>query len=102
MRLPFASEAAEELEATGAWYESERPGYGALFVDEVRKAVELAAIFPLSGHSVAGAPEGREVRRFALRSFPYSVVTAVLQGKRAVIAVAHHRRAPDYWLDRSE
>ncbi len=76
MRLPFESGAADELEATAAWYERERPGYGALFMSEVRKSVDRAA------------------------RFPYSVVTAIVDGCRAVVAVAHGNREPGYWRDR--
>ncbi len=42
----------------------------------------------------------RDVRRFVVRVFPYSVVTALVSGQRAVVAVAHGRRDPLYWRDR--
>ena len=100
MRLPFESGAADEVEAAAAWYERERAGYGALFMSEVRRAVDRAARFPRSGPRVPGLDPERDVRRFLLRRFPYTVVTAIVDGRRAVVAVAHGSREPGYWRDR--
>ncbi len=80
MRLPFAAEAADELAAAAEWYESERVGYGEVFVSEVRTAVERAADFPKSGARVDGSEPEREVRLFRTRRFPFSVVTALVAG----------------------
>jgi hypothetical protein len=40
------------------------------------------------------------VRRFSVLRFPYSIVTAIVDGRRAVVAVAHASREPQYWYDR--
>lgn len=93
MRLPFEAEAVAEFEAAAAWYEHERPGFGALFVSEVRRAVNRAADLPRSGRRVSGTDPVRDVRRLVVRRFPYEVVTA-LTGQRADVAVAHDRRRP--------
>ena len=100
MRLPFEEEAAAELIDAAAWYERERKGFGALFVAEVRRTVARAADLPRSGPRVAGCHPDRDVRRFVVRRFPYLVVTAIVSGERAVVAVAHGRRRPGYWRDR--
>lgn len=100
MRLPFEADAADELEAIASWYERQRPGYGALFVSELRVCVERAAQFPKSGMRVSDLDPARDARRFAVNRFPYSVVTAIISGRRAVIAVAHTSRQPSYWRDR--
>lgn len=102
MRLPFAAGAADELEAAALWYEGEREGYGRLLMSEVARSVARAARLPESGATVAGITPELDVRRFAVRRFPYSVVTALVLGRRTVIAVAHHRRAPGYWRERFE
>ncbi|MBI2898397.1 MAG: type II toxin-antitoxin system RelE/ParE family toxin [Deltaproteobacteria bacterium] len=98
--LPFAAEAADELEAAAAWYESERPGYGSLFLEEVARKAKLAARFPQSGTRVSGFDVGHDVRSFRIRRFPYSLVTAVVGGQATVFAVAHHSREPGYWCSR--
>ena len=100
MRLPFESEAADELDAAAAWYEREREGYGALFAFEIRRTVERAADFPQSGTRVPAMDPKRDVRRFVVRRFPYLVITAMVSGRRAVVAVAHGHRQPGYWRDR--
>lgn len=69
-------------------------GYGALFVAEVRRAVDRAADLPRSGRRVRGTDPDRDVRRFVVRRFPYVIVTALVAGTRAVIAVAHGHRRP--------
>ncbi len=102
MRLPFESEAAAEFVAATEWYEREREGYGALFVSEVRRAVDRAADLPRSGPAIPGTDPEHDVRRFVVSRFPYLVITAIVAGQRAVVAVAHGRRRPGYWRDRVE
>lgn len=102
MDLPFEDEAARELEAAAVWYESERKGYGAVFLDEVEAKVGRAARFPGSGPRIAlsGLSPGHDVRRFPLERFQYQVITAIVTGRRAVVAIAHTSRRPGYWMDR--
>ncbi len=101
MRLPFVPEALDELEAAASYYERERPGYGALFVSEVKLRVDRAARFPRSGRRIAGIDAGPDFRGFGLKRFPYVVVIGSVAGQRAVVAVAHTRRAPGYWRKRA-
>lgn len=100
MRLPFIPEALDEVEAAAMNYERARPGYGALFVAEVRVRVDRAAQLPGSGKPVAGLDPMRDFRTFGLRRFPYVVVVGVVGESRAVVAVAHTHREPDYWRGR--
>lgn len=100
MRLPFEEKAAEELEAVAQFYERERAGYGHLFMVEVSKKVARAADFPKSGTRIQDTDPERDVRSFVLSKFPYIVVTAIVAGRRAVVAVAHQHRRPGYWKDR--
>ena len=100
MRLPFEAEAADEFVAAAEWYEADRIGYGEVFVSEVRTAVERAADFPNSGVRVEGSAPDRDVRLFRTRRFPFSVVTALVAGRRAVVAVAHTKSRPGAWRDR--
>ncbi|MCX4244171.1 type II toxin-antitoxin system RelE/ParE family toxin [Paraliomyxa miuraensis] len=102
MELPFEAQAAEELWQAVEWYESEREGYGELFLDEVEAKVARAARFPHSGPRVflPNVEPGHDIRRFPLGRFQYQVITAIVAGERAVIAVAHTSRRPGYWQDR--
>jgi toxin ParE1/3/4 len=102
MELPFEEEAARELEAAAIWYESEREGHGEVFLDEVEAKVGRAARFPGSGPRVSlpGLPLGHDVRRFPLERFQYQVITAIVAGRRSVVAIAHTSRRPGYWMTR--
>ena len=100
MRLPFEAEAFAELEDAAVWYERERPGYGRLFASEVRRTVGRAAELPQSGPPVPNTDTVHDVRRFAVRRFPYQVITALLEHQRVVVAVAHTARLPGYWRSR--
>lgn len=100
MKLPFEADAADELEAAATWYERQRAGHGDSFASAVQRTVDRAARFPQSGIRAHGFDRERDVRRFSVLRFPYSIVTAIVNGRRAVVAVAHARREPGYWSDR--
>ncbi|MGE0116547.1 MAG: type II toxin-antitoxin system RelE/ParE family toxin [Dongiaceae bacterium] len=90
--LPAAR--AELLEAQ-SYYDEVWPGLGADFVAEVERVLQL-----LRQRPALGAPGSAHTRRFSLRRFPYSVVYLVESEKLTVVALAHHRRRPDYWRRR--
>jgi hypothetical protein len=74
VRVRFSAEAAEELGAATAWYDTQRRGLGLVFIDAVEAAVDLVARYNL----------------------PY----LVLDDHVRVLAVAHDRRRPRYWAPR--
>lgn len=100
MLLPFESAAADEFEEAASFIDSERPGHGERFVEEVLLAIDQATVFPRSGRQVPESPDDNDVRIFGLRRFPYSLVTAIISERRTIVAIAHDRRAPGYWLSR--
>lgn len=61
-----------------------------------------AARFPKSGVAVPETNPDRDVRRFGLKRFPYSVVIGTVSARQAVIAVAHMNGEPGYWRARLE
>jgi len=90
-------EAQDEIAEAIDWYEARRPGLGVEFVG----AVDIAL------RSIAEAPErfprwqeNRRYRRLVLDRFPYVVFFHVLNAGPEVVAVAHARRRPGYWLAR--
>jgi hypothetical protein len=68
-------EAVMELAEAASWYETHQPGLA-------NTAVDL------------------EIRRALLPRFPYALVFLELQTEIRVLAVAHAKRHPDYWLNR--
>ncbi len=97
--IGFHPEALSEVEQARDWYDDKRPGLGAEFVDQVERAVKAIERAPLSFARVRGRSGAR---RALLARFPYLVVFAVLDdGQVLVVALAHARRRPGYWLRRA-
>ena len=67
MRLPFEDKAADELESIVRFFEEERPGYGRLFLAEVKKKVARAADYPNSGTRMS--PTGAKPEPLCSASF---------------------------------
>lgn len=44
--------------------------------------------------------KGTDIRRRILRQFPYSIFYIVEDDNVVIIAIAHHKRRPGYWLPR--
>jgi len=96
---PFAVEfhplAADEVEAAERWYRERNETAATRFRRELDRAVESIAERP-----EAAAPYGGNTRRFLLRRFPFFVVYRVYSSRVQIVAVAHARRRPHYWLQR--
>lgn len=65
----------------------------------MRHTLELIEMFPLIGGRVAGVADA-DVRRMPIHTFPYHVVFADLSDRLEVVAFAHNRRRPAYFMDR--
>jgi len=66
-------------------------------------ALNNAARFPQSGALVLGFDEELDVRQFVVgHRLPFVIITALINGQRIAVAVAHTRRQPGYWKDRIE
>jgi plasmid stabilization system protein ParE len=97
MSLPVALRLEAKLEFDEAfdWYERQRPGLGGSFAACVEEAFERVAKAPELGAKVL-----REVRRAAVRRFPYSLYYTVEADRIVVIAVFHGKRDPKVWQSR--
>ena len=86
---------AEFLESVG-FYETRVNGLGQAFIDELESTIKL----------VCGAPQQNkiecepDIRRVSLQRFPFSLIYRVKRPLIQILAVAHDRRRPQYWLDR--
>jgi toxin ParE1/3/4 len=88
-------EADQELRDGAVYYAQEgNAELGLAFIEEFERALGLLYTQP-----ELGAPwRGR--RRFPLRRFPYSIIYYIKGDEIRVIALAHHRRRPGYWVGR--
>ena len=96
MSYEFHPEAqAEHLEAI-AYYEEQRAGLGAKYLAEFERVLARVCESP-HRYPIERSPS---IRRVRLHRFPFKVLFRSDDGKVQVLAVAHHRRRPTYWLGR--
>ena len=84
-----------DVEAAFEWYENERPGLGAEFLDTLRATYHRVADGPLKYQELRGG-----IRRALLRRFPYAVYFAIEADIVVVVAVLHASRDPAEWQRR--
>lgn len=96
----FLPEAAAEMSEAAAFYERRRPGLGERFLDLVEATVRRIEDAPLAG-SPWPAKRTRVVdaHRWMLPGFPFAVVYVTMP-EVVVVAIAHTKRRPGYWLPR--
>jgi toxin ParE1/3/4 len=93
----FHRSARAEFLAAIDWYVERDPIVAAAFAQVVDAAVREIAAIPVGWPTWAGRDD---VRRRVLRRYPYSLVYLVEETTIIVLAVAHHKRRPGYWLRR--
>jgi plasmid stabilization system protein ParE len=95
-RFLILPEASEELEACVTYYNSQQPGLGTEFLTEFEKTTERIFELPNAARLVAEGIHSRPVHRF-----PFHVLYRSLPEEIIIVAVAHRRRRPGYWVDRT-
>lgn len=100
MRIIYLAAASDELHATIDWYaEHATTDHAASFASAIEAAIfeiaETPSAWPISRLS-------SRVRGRALRSIHHSVFYLVEPGQIVIVAIAHMKRRPGYWLDRVE
>ena len=97
MTIWFHPEAEAEHLETVAYYEARRPGLGAHYLAAFEQALKAVGADP---HRFLIVQEP-DIRRAPLVRFPLSIVYRETSGKIEILAVAHHKRRPAYWIARS-
>lgn len=88
--------ASDDLAEAVGFYEKERSGLGLELAEEVERTLSLLRAFPEAAPRVRG-----EFRRAVVSRFPYSLIYRIAGDVLRVVAVAHHKREPSYWVRRS-
>jgi plasmid stabilization system protein ParE len=95
VRIRFHPAAAAEVEAAVQWYAEHSPLAARAFAMEVSVCVERVreapARWPYYMHNT---------RRYLFPHFPFSLIYRVHNREIEIVAVAHHRRRPGYWMSR--
>ena len=94
-KLRFLPDAELELLREVAYYAKARSGVGMRFQAAVEAAAKLAMAHPLGG-----APSFADTRSVLVRGFPFSLVYRATPDEVLVVAIAPHRKRPQYWASR--
>jgi plasmid stabilization system protein ParE len=101
VRVRLHPGAVADLTSAGDWYELQVAGLGADLTDEVDRALDAIAERPMTWPEWPGVGEALGVRRFLLARFPFAVAYVVEGDEVVVLAIAHLRRRPGYWVRRA-
>lgn len=88
-------EAQSDIRHAANYYEQGAPGLGQEFVAEVRRTLRRLMDYP-----ELGALTRHGARKLPMRRFPLSVIYRVETNCVLVLAIAHQKRRPDFWLKR--
>lgn len=86
---------AEHLEHV-AYYQSQRHGLGARYLAAFAAAMVNVCAAP-QRYKIKFPPD---IRQYQVAGFPYNILYRHIGKEIEVLAVAPHRRCPDYWLER--
>ena len=95
MKIAFHPDAEFELNEYASFYETEIPGLGVRFLDEAQRLSNLIAEHPYLGQEIE-----KDFRHFVFVSFPHSYIYQIEEDRIWLLAVAHHKRIPEYWRER--
>ncbi len=97
MKLEILAEAESELIEIIGYYEEIEPRLGIRLKHEVRNTIEWI-------RANAEIPRLRNggYRRTNLKVFPYYIAYYVESDRICILAIAHSRRSPEYWLQRKK
>lgn len=93
--IEFLQAAHTDLRGAYDWYFERNPEAAATFIREIEAALDSISENPLMWASYMGG-----TRRRVLRRFPFSIIYRVKELNIIIVAVAHGRRRPGYWLGR--
>jgi plasmid stabilization system protein ParE len=93
--LVVRDDARRELLEARDYYDEQRLGYGERFVEAVETEFALLLQFPEIGKRLR-----KNVRRRNISRWPYGIVYVLDADELVIIAIAHHRRRPEYWRSR--
>jgi plasmid stabilization system protein ParE len=98
-KLDFEITDEAEADYRGAvdFYAEDSKEAARAFAHEFRGVIALLRERPL-----IGTPHIEGTRRKVFTRFPYAVIYDVLPDRVGVIAVAHHSRDPEYWVERAK
>ena len=102
MHLELHPEARAELRSAALWYDERRAGLGDDFIAEVSAALDRVGDAPESYPAWPGTrAAGQLIRKATIQRFPYVIAFEERDRYVLVLAIAHAKRQPLYWLTRA-
>jgi plasmid stabilization system protein ParE len=102
VRLELHPEARAELRSAALWYDEQRQGLGDEFIADVSATLDRIGGTP---ESYPAWPRTRAtgplIRKATIQRFPYVIAFEKHEQHVLVLAVAHAKRRPLYWLTRA-
>jgi len=103
VRLELHPEARAELRSAALWYDERRPGLGDELIAEVSVTLDRVANASASCPVWPGTQaRGALIRKTTVQRFPYVIAFEEHERHLLVLAVAHSKRRPLYWLTRAQ
>ena len=95
-KLSFHREARKEARDALLFYREIDPALAAEFLEIYESAIAQILAVPLGCAVVIG-----QARSKVLRKYPYTIFYRFDTSEVRIIAVAHQKRRPEYWLNRT-
>jgi hypothetical protein len=95
VNVRFLTLAQQEIDEAVIWFNEQVDGQGIVFLDELDRALRLVKSHPFASTEIEPG-----MRKHLFFRFPYSLIYGIEDRTIVVVAVAHFRRAPRYWVDR--
>jgi plasmid stabilization system protein ParE len=95
MKIRFLKIAQIELDQAIEYYNSESPGLGSDFLNEVLRVLNRIGEFPHAWHKLS-----ERTRRCRTQRFPYGIIYNIRGNEILVVAVANLHQRPVAWGDR--
>jgi toxin ParE1/3/4 len=87
--------AIDDLSHAHAWYETQRAGLGAAFLEEIQRQLEQVCRSPERFAKV-----NRQVREALIHQFPFAIYFVSTKSSIDVISIFHSSRDPEEWRKR--
>jgi plasmid stabilization system protein ParE len=94
--VKYHPKASAEALHSARYYNRRQPGLGAEFFDELDRTVAQVREDPLCFPADADG-----IRSWRLRRFPFRAYYIIEPDRIRILAVAHLRRRPGYWRERT-
>ena len=95
MNIEFLPISKLELDDAIGYYELQLEGLGKRYKEEVRISLNRISIFPKAWSVIRP-----NIRKCVMHKFPYNILYSIHGNTVLVIAIAHHHRRPNYWVNR--